>query len=183
MFSLAGFVGCDRHYRRTLGRVQSAANVDVVLEERYWYPDDGAIVWLAGYQLVDEDGRFLARDDQALAARGLRVTAVAGAARHHHEVLQSDAAAPGRELELRRDAANVHDPNAIAVHAAGPAAQLGWVPRELAAELAGELDAGTPWSAVALREARASPRDPRSGLTMLLARAPAIELRPRPRAR
>jgi hypothetical protein len=32
------------------------------------------------------------------------------------------------------------------------------------------------WSAVALRERRASPRDPRTGLTMLLARAPAIEL-------
>jgi len=92
--------------------------VDVVFEERYWYPDDGAIVWLAGYQLIDEDGRFLARDD----------------------------------------------------------------PRR-AAEIAGDLDAATAWSAVALREARPSPRDPRSGLTMLLARAPAIGLDRRPRGR
>jgi hypothetical protein len=161
--------------------VQSVVNVDVVFEERYWYPDDGTIVWLAGYQVVDEDGRFVARDDPRLAARGLRVAGVAGAARHHDGQLQSAAAAPGSALELRRDPSNAHDPNAIAVHAGGGGAQLGWVPRELAAEIAGELDAATPWSALALRESRPSPRDPRSGLTMLLARAPGIELRPRPR--
>ena len=81
--------------------------VDAIYEERYWYPEDGGQVWLAGYQLVEpESGRYLARD---------------------------------------------------------------------AAELAPELDAGRPWSALVLREQRASPRDPRSGLTMLL--APDAELR------
>jgi hypothetical protein len=55
------------------------------------------------------------------------------------------------------------------------------VPRELAAELAPQLDAGTPWTAVVLREHRGSPRDPRTGLTMLLAPAAAIELREHPR--
>ena len=63
------------------------------------------------------------------------------------------------------------------------AQQLGWVPRETAPQIAAELDAGTTWSAPALRESRASPRDPRSGLTMLLARAPRIELVERPRGR
>jgi hypothetical protein len=48
---------------------------------------------------------------------------------------------------------------------------------ELAAEIAPALDAGRPWSAVVLREQRPSPRDPRSGATMLLAPAEAIELR------
>ena len=43
--------------------------------------------------------------------------------------------------------------------------------------IAPDLDAGRPWSAVVLREQRPSPRDPRSGLTMLLARTAAIELR------
>jgi hypothetical protein len=148
--------------------------VDVRFEERYWYPHDGGIVWLAGYQAVDHEGRFLGRE--ALAGRGLRTAPVAGAARFHAAALQSDAAAPGRPLALRRDAANEHDANAIAVHAAG-GAQLGFVPRELAAELAGELDAGRPWAAVALREQRASPRDPRTGLTMLLAPGDALELR------
>ena len=55
--------------------------------------------------------------------------------------------------------------------------QAGWVPRELAAELAPEIDSGHPWSAIVLREQRASPRDPRSGLTMLLAPDETIEIR------
>jgi hypothetical protein len=148
--------------------------VEVSLEERYWYPDDGGIVWLAGYYPVGPDGRFLARD----AMPALRIAGVAGAARFHAEALASGEAAPGRLLELRRDPGNEHDPNAIAVHLPG-GEQLGFVPRELAAELAAELDAGRPWSAVVLREQRASPRDPRTGVTMLLAPDDAIELRVR----
>jgi hypothetical protein len=140
--------------------------VQAVFEERYWYPDDGGQVLLAGYTPVDEEGRYLARDAPELAARGLRVAGVAGA-RFQTEALESDAAAPGRPLELRRDPENEHDPNAIAVLAGGD--QVGWVPRELAAEIAPSLDAGEPWSAVVLREHRPSPRDPRSGLMMLLA--------------
>jgi hypothetical protein len=141
--------------------------IEVVREERYWYPDDGGQVWIAGYTPVADDGRYLGRDAPELAARGLRVATVAGAARHHADALERDAAAPGRPLELRRDPDNEHDPNAIMVLAGGEL--IGFVPRELAAELAGELDAARPWSAVVLREQRASPRDPRTGLTMLLA--------------
>jgi hypothetical protein len=152
------------------------ADVAVSFEERYWYPDDGAILWVAGYTIVDPDtGRYLARDAPELAARGLVVAGVAGAARFHDDALQSDQVSPGSALTLRRDPANAHDPNAIAVLAPG-GAQLGFVPREVAAALAGELDAGAPWSAIVLRELRASPRDPRTGLTMLLAPAEAIEL-------
>ncbi|HEX6457809.1 MAG TPA: HIRAN domain-containing protein [Thermoleophilaceae bacterium] len=148
--------------------------VDVVYDERYWYPEEGGQVWLTGYQLVDrESDRYLARDAPELADRGLRVAGVAGAGRHHADALEGDGAAPGEPLELRRDPGNEHDPNAIAVHAVG-GPQLGWVPREIAAELAPELDAGKPWCAVVLREQRRSPRDPRSGLTMLL--APDVEL-------
>jgi hypothetical protein len=148
-----------------------------VYEERYWYPDEGGQVWLAGYSLVEgETGRFLARDDPSLAARGLRVSGVAGAGAHHQEAVGREDVGPGRALELRRDPANEHDPNAIAVYPAGGGEQVGWVPRELAAELAPELDAGRPWSALTLREQRRSPRDPRHGLTMLLAPEPEIEL-------
>ena len=149
--------------------------VDVEFAERYWYPDDGGQVWLSGYQLVDPDsGSFLARDAPLLAERGLHVTGLAGA-RHRGEALASDALAPGSPLALRREPANEYDPSAIAVDAGGE--PVGFVPRELAAELAGELDAGRPWSAVVLREQRPSPRDPRTGVTMLLAPAAAIELR------
>jgi hypothetical protein len=157
--------------------VDEPAVVDVSFEERYWYPEDGGEVWLAGYHLVDPaTGRFLARN--APAARGLRIAAVAGAARHHADALASDHIAPGRPLALRRDPDNPHDAAAIAVDVPG-GPQAGWVPREVAAELAAELDAGRPWSAVVLREQRPSPREPRSGLTMLLAPARAIVLRPR----
>jgi HIRAN domain len=140
--------------------------VQAVYEERYWYPDDGGQVWIAGYTPVDETGRYLARDAPELAARGLHVAGVAGA-RFQAEALESDAAAPGRALELRRDPENEHDANAIAVLAGG--AQVGWVPRELAARLAPEIDAGRPVAAAVLREHRPSPRDPRSGLTALFA--------------
>jgi hypothetical protein len=156
--------------------------VDVEFAERYWYPDDGGEVWLAGYQLVDpETGAFLARDAPALAERGLHVAGIAGAGRFHPEALASEALAPGHPLELRRDRGNEHDANAIAVYAGG--AHAGFVPREVAAEIAPALDAGEPWSAVVLREQRDSPRDPRTGATMLLAPGEAIELRVRPARR
>jgi hypothetical protein len=151
--------------------------VDAVFEERYWYPEEGGQVWLAGYQLVDaQSGRYLARDAPELAERGLRTAGVAGAGLHHREALQWEKVVPGAPLDLRRDPENEHDPNAIAVDARG-GDQLGWVPREIAEDLAPELDAGKPWSAVVLREQRATPRDPRNGITMLLAPADTIELR------
>jgi HIRAN domain len=151
--------------------------VEVEYDERYWYPDEGGQVWLAGYSLVDSKGRYLARDDPSLAARGLRVAAVAGAGSHHAEALAVEDVGPGRALELRRDPGNEHDTNAIAVHPQGGGAQIGWVPRELAAEIAPRLDAGERWSAVVLREQRRSARDARHGLTMLVARAAGVELR------
>ena len=152
--------------------------IDAEYEERYWYPDDGGQVWLAGYSLVDPDtGRFVARDDPSLAARGLRVAGVAGAGQHHAGAVAAEDVGPGRPLELRRDPANEHDPHAIAVYPAGGGEQVGWVPRELAAELAPDLDAGRSWTAVVLREQRRSPRDARHGLTMLLAPGTSIELR------
>lgn len=154
--------------------------VDAVYDERYWYPDNGGIVWVVGYQVVDETGRYLARDAPEVAERGLIVAPVAGAGRHHGEALQREDLAPGGPLELRRDAGNEHDANAIAVHAPG-GPQVGWVPRDVAVDLAADLDARRLWSAVVLREHRASPRDPRTSLTMLLAPAERIELRERPK--
>jgi hypothetical protein len=154
--------------------------VDVVWREGYWYPEEGGQVWLAGYQLYDPaSDRYLGREAPELAERGLRVAGVAGAREHHAEAVESEDVGPGRALELRRDPANEHDPNAIAVHAANGGAQVGWVPREIAVELAADLDEGRPWAAVVLREQRRSPRDRRHGLTMLLAPGEGIELVPR----
>jgi hypothetical protein len=155
-----------------------AAVVDVVVEERYWYPDDGSVLWIAGFQPVDAgSGRYLANDAPELTSRGIRIAAVAGAGRHHADVIGADEFAPGRTLALRREPDNPHDANAISVRDASGERQAGWVPRELAEALAAELDAGRPWSAVVLRERRANPRSPRTGLTMLLAPAASVELR------
>ena len=64
--------------------------VEVEHQERYWYPDDGGQVWIAGYQLVAAEGRFLARE---AVPDGLLVLNVAGAA-HRPEALTSELAAP-----------------------------------------------------------------------------------------
>jgi hypothetical protein len=142
--------------------------VHVEYQERYWYPDDGGEVWVSGYQLVDESGRFLGRDAPELSAAGLIVAWVAGAV-HRPAALASDAAAPGRPLTLRPEPDNPHDPHAVAVDLE-TGEPVGYVPREFAPL----VDAS--WSAIVLRERRDSPRDPRSGLTMLLSRE-SIELR------
>jgi len=137
--------------------------VEVERQEQYWYPDDGGEVWVAGFQLVDAEGRFLARD--ALPA-GLKVTHVAGAF-HRPDALTSDLAAPGSVLVLRAEPDNPHDPSAIAVDLSD-GSPVGYVPREYTHDVVG-------WSALVLRERRRSPRDPREGLTMLLSREP-VEL-------
>jgi hypothetical protein len=142
--------------------------VDVERQERYWYPDDGGQVWVAGFHVVGADGRFLGRDAPELAAAGLMIAHVAGAV-HRPGALESDEAAPGAPLRLLREPENPHDPHAVAVLLAS-GELLGYVPRELAPRV------GDGWSAVVLRERRDSPRDPRTGVTMLLARAEAIEL-------
>ena len=101
--------------------------VAVESQERYWYPDDGGEVWVAGYYPVDAAGRFMSRE--ALEAAGLLVSHVAGAL-HRPEAVASDDAAPGRPLTLRAEPDNPHDPHAVAVlTAAGE--RVGYVPREL----------------------------------------------------
>ena len=141
--------------------------VAVEFQERYWYPDDGGEVWVSGFHLVDDAGQWLGRDAPELAASGLIVCGVAGAA-HRPEALASDAAAPGRSLTLRPEPDNPHDPNAVAV-LLETGEPVGYVPREIAPGVVG-------WTGVVLRERRATPRDPRTGLTMLLARADSITL-------
>lgn len=141
--------------------------VEVEHQERYWYPDEGGEVWVAGYQLVDADGRFLARE---AVPDGLLVMHVAGAV-HRPEALTSELAAPGSGLVLRPEPSNPHDPSAIAVDLSD-GSPLGYVPREYTHDVRG-------WSAaLVLRERRRSPRDPRDGVTMLVSRE-AVELRVR----
>ena len=124
----------------------------------------------AGYHLRDAaSGEAVAWDDPRIV-----VVPVAGVS-FRPEAVADQSFDPGRPLALVPEPGNEHDPNAIEVLAGQQ--QIGWVPRELAAELAPELDAGRPWSAVVLRVQCDSPRDPPHGATMLLAAAPSVELR------
>jgi hypothetical protein len=109
--------------------------------------------------------------------RGLHVSGVAGAAAG-----TARRSTPSPPLPARRSCSPATRPTSTTpTRSRAPrpdrrAARLG--PRDLAAELAPSLDAGDPWSAVVLREQRASPRDPRTGVTMLLAAdAGPVELR------
>ena len=132
--------------------------VDVAWEERYWYPEDGGVVWVAGYHVLDPaSGLYLARDAPELEGLGLRVASVAGAGRHHADALAAEAVEPGRPLELRRDPDNPHDSNAIAVVAGE---QVGWVPAR-ARRRVGAV-ARRRRAAVGGRAARAAPLSARS---------------------
>ena len=73
-------------------------------------------------------------------------------------------------MTLRPEPDNPHDPHAVAV-LLETGEPIGYVPREIAPAI------GAGWSAIVLRERRATPRDSRTGLTMLLARAASIQLR------
>jgi hypothetical protein len=103
----------------------------------------------------------------------LRVT---GAPHYQDELAAASGPKRSGGVEDRRPFAlvpepdNPHDPHAVAVLLAS-GEPVGYVPRDIAPRV------GEGWSAVVLRERRATPRDPRTGLTMLLARADAIELR------
>ena len=153
-----------RHHRRV--------EVAVEFRERYWYPDDGGEVWVSGFHLVDDAGNFLGRDAPELEAAGLIVCGVAGAV-HRPDALASDAAAPGRPLTLRPEPDNPHDPHAVAV-LLETGEPVGYVPREIAPAVE---PGGARWCCASAAPLRAIPR---TGLTMLLARADAIELRVRP---
>ena len=147
-------------------------DVDVEFQERYWYPDDGGEVWVAGYYPVDATGRFLSRE--AL-PDDLIVTHVAGAV-HRKPALESEEAAPGAPLTLRPEPDNPHDPNAVSVWDAEARAQAGYVPREQAADLAPRL-AGL--EAFALWEWR-DEDGRRCGLRILVAPRDSLSERPRP---
>ena len=75
-------------------------------------------------------------------------------------------------MTLRPEPDNPHDPHAVAVLLAS-GEPVGYVPRDVAPRI------DDTWSALVLREFRESPRDPRTGLTMLLAPAAGIDLRVR----
>ena len=107
-------------------------------------PSDRLRIWLergaSGYRLRDAaTGDALEWDDERL-----RVVKLAGSS-YRLEALQDDAFAPGRRLALVREPENEHDPNAVAIWNEERTLQAGYVPRETAAELAGDEQAVSLW--------------------------------------
>jgi HIRAN domain len=91
----------------------------------------------------------------------IHVIHVAGAS-YRLDELQDDAFSPGRRLALVAEPENEHDPNAIGIWDADRRAHAGYVPAEIARDLAAE-----DWQAVSLREFFEDGR--RAGLRVLLA--------------
>ena len=74
----------------------------------------------------------------------IRVVPVAGVS-YRPEALPDQSFDPGRRLALVPEPDNEHDPNAVAIWNEEQTLQLGYVPRETAAELGGDEQAVSLW--------------------------------------
>ena len=101
-------------------------------------------LWLergeSGYYMRDaESGEPVRWSDPRV-----RVVAVAGVS-YRAEALPDASFDPGRRLALVPEPENEHDPNAVAVWNADRSVQAGYVPRDVAPELAGDEQAVSLW--------------------------------------
>jgi single-stranded-DNA-specific exonuclease len=105
--------------------------------------DDGARAFLDG--LYANAKTFLSRDPYATIgdATGFNTKVVGVTFEGRQDVIAS--LRPGEPVELRRDAGNAHDPNAIGVWYGS--LQLGFVRREIAARIAPNVDEGERYTA------------------------------------
>jgi hypothetical protein len=74
----------------------------------------------------------------------IRVVPVAGVS-YRAEALPDPSFDPGRRLALVPEPDNEHDPNAVGIWNEEQTLQLGYVPREIAAELGGDEQAVSLW--------------------------------------
>jgi hypothetical protein len=115
----------------------------------------------AGYYLRDAASGELVRWEDPR----IRVIPVAGVS-YRAEALADSSFDPGRRLALVAEPENEHDPNAVGIWNEQRSLQVGYVPREIAPELAGDEQAVSLWRVEA-------------GLRVLLAPADAWLGRPR----
>jgi hypothetical protein len=74
----------------------------------------------------------------------VRVVPVAGVS-YRPDALEDSSFDPGRRLTLVAEPENEHDPNAVGIWNEEQSLQVGYVPREVAAELAGDEQAVSLW--------------------------------------
>jgi HIRAN domain len=94
----------------------------------------------SGYRLRDAATGELVRWEDSR----IRVVPAAGVS-YRPEALPDPSFDPGRRLALVPEPDNEHDPNAVAIWNEERTLQLGYVPRETAAELAGDEQAVSLW--------------------------------------
>ncbi len=89
----------------------------------------------------------------------VRVVPVAGVS-YRADVLPDVSFDPGRRLALVPEPDNEHDPNAVGIWNEDRSLQLGYVPREVAAELTGDEQAVSLWRVELGLRVLIVPRDP-----------------------
>lgn len=94
----------------------------------------------SGYRLRDAaTGELLRWEDPRI-----RVVPVAGVS-YRADALPDPSFDPGRALALVPEPENEHDPNAVAIWSEDRTLQIGYVPRETAADLTGDEQAVSLW--------------------------------------
>jgi restriction system protein len=127
----------------------------VTLEARQWDTDslDGDQLAGAGYALRALDGQPVPFDDPRLEAFGCRVARVAGVS-YPMDAVQLPMFDPGQQLLLVRDRNNSHDANGVALFDLAQDHQVGFLPRDVAVNVAPRLDAGEQFGVLSLWEWR-----------------------------
>lgn len=146
-------------------RTERAERLGMVIREEYMSPEHEALALEpgpSGYPdarvqrvrdrllVVTPDGWVNPRSRTAASHAGLWSFSLRGT-EHHESAARRGDFTPGAPVRLVRKPDNPHDPNAIAVYAAGARDLAGYVPRGYAKRLAKLLDAGADMVAVSTR--------------------------------
>lgn len=156
----------------------AAINVLVIEDTHRYEGEDGSIWWSAGYAPVYEDGEgehhFIALGEHLCNGQVLYCK-VAGS-RHYGSALEDRRFEPGSTAQLRPEAGNPYDVNAVGVWDASGSLQVGHIPAEHSGEVASRLRSGEQLVGHVLREIRhGSKSGPRTTLHLLV--MPAGELK------
>jgi hypothetical protein len=160
-----------------------ATTLAAVRDDSSFTADDGSTVHSVGYLLLDPTGEYTAvGDDDWLRPAGCRLTKVAGLT-HHPEAAQDARFAAGSVVLLAAEPDNPADPDAVGVWDKSGELRVGYLPADLAPEIAARIAAGEMLGGAILREYRtASTGGRRLGLVLLIAPAGAVTLRVQPPA-
>ena len=160
-----------------------ATTLAAVRDDSSFTADDGSTVHAVGYVLLDPTGEHTGvGDDDWLRPAGCRLTKVAGLT-HHPEAAQDAAFAAGSVVLLAAEPDNPADPDAVSVWDKSGELRVGYLPADVAPQIAARIAAGEMLGGAILREYRTDPTGGRRlGLVLVIAPAGAVTLRVQPQA-